>query len=299
MASVLIFQGEFEAAREHLEKALATPDADWRSGRLSRIFSLPRSHALNFLALDMWYLGYPDQASGHQERAMALGREISNVSDRVAGLMFNLWLDVCLRDRQTLGHARSLQSLTTENGLQSFAWLALFFAAWALAEQGQAAEAVDEIERAMSGQSLLSEDFAPPPMASWFYFLLADIYGKAGQTAGALNLVAQALSERDKTGEGRYEADLHRLKGELLLAHDTPNLAEAERSFRTAIEISCGQNATSWELRATTSLARLLRDTNRRDEARATLSDIYNWFTEGFDTPDLKDAKALLDELAG
>jgi predicted ATPase len=230
---------------------------------------------------------------------MALGREISNVSDRVASLMFSLWLDVCLRDRQTLGHARSLQSLTTENGLQSFAWLTLFFAAWALAEQGHPAEAVDEIERAMSEQSLLSEDFAPPPMASWFYFLLADIYGKAGQTDGALNLVAQALSEKDKTGEGRYEAELHRLKGELLLSQDATNLEGAKESFRTAIEISQKQSAKSWELRATVSLARLLRDTNRRDEARTMLADIYDWFTEGFDTPDLKDAKSLLDELNG
>jgi class 3 adenylate cyclase/predicted ATPase len=299
MASELIFQGEFEAAREHLDKALTIPDSDWRSGGPSRTFSLPRSHALNFLALGLWFLGYPDQASRYLERAIALNREISNTADRVAGLMFNLWLDVCSRDRLTLGHARSFQSFATENGRPGFAWLATFFAGWALAEQGHTAEAVDEIERSMSGQSLLSEDLAPPPMASWFYFLLADIYGKAGQTDGALNLVAQALSERDKTGEGRYEAELHRLKGELLLANDTPDLTAAEQSFLTAIEISRKQHAKSWELRSTTSLARLLAKQGKRDEARAMLADIYNWFTEGFDTADLKDAKAMLDELSG
>jgi predicted ATPase len=92
---------------------------------------------------------------------------------------------------------------------------------------------------------------------------------------------------------------MHRVKGELLLAQDASNAAQAEQSFRTAIEISRKQRAKSWELRATTSLARLLRDTNRRDEARAMLADIYGWFTEGFDTADLKDSKALLDELGG
>ena len=87
------------------------------------------------------------------------------------------------------------------------------------------------------------------------------------------------------------------MKGELLLAQDASNAAQAEESFRTAIDISRKQKAKSWELRATTSLARLLAKTDRRDEARAMLAEIYGWFTEGFDTADLKDAKALLDEL--
>ena len=91
---------------------------------------------------------------------------------------------------------------------------------------------------------------------------------------------------------------MHRLKGDLLLAQNYSNAKQAEQSFRDAIEVARRQKAKSWELRATTSLARLLRDTNRRDEARAMLAEIYNWFTEGFDTADLKDAKPLLEELS-
>jgi predicted ATPase len=98
------------------------------------------------------------------------------------------------------------------------------------------------------------------------------------------------------SGQRYYEAELHRLKGKLLLSHSASNAARAEQSFRNAIEIARKQHAKSWELRATTSLARLLRDTNRAD-ARSMLAEIYGWFTEGFDTPDLKDAKALLQEL--
>ena len=102
----------------------------------------------------------------------------------------------------------------------------------------------------------------------------------------------------ERSGARWYEAEVHRLKGELLLAQDASNAAQAEKSFRTAIEISRKQHAKSWELRATTSLARLLAKQGHRDEARAMLAEIYDWFTEGFDTADLKDAKALLDELS-
>ena len=101
-----------------------------------------------------------------------------------------------------------------------------------------------------------------------------------------------------ETEEHFYEAELHRLRAELLLMRADPDREGAERYFHKAIEIARRQSAKSWELRTTTSLARLLRDTNRRDEARALLAEIYNWFTEGFDTADLKDAKALLDELS-
>jgi predicted ATPase len=101
-----------------------------------------------------------------------------------------------------------------------------------------------------------------------------------------------------ETEERYYEAELHRLRGELLLMRSDADREGAERCFRKAIDIARRQRAKSWELRATTSLARLLRDTDRRDEARSMLAEIYNWFTEGFDTRDLKEAKTLLDELS-
>jgi predicted ATPase len=111
--------------------------------------------------------------------------------------------------------------------------------------------------------------------------------------------LTEALAAADEH-EGRFfEAEMHRLKGELLLRQDDLNAAEAKSCFERAIEIARKQSAKSLELRATTSLARLFRGTGRRDEASTMLADIYNWFTEGFDTADLRDAKALLDELVG
>jgi predicted ATPase len=112
-----------------------------------------------------------------------------------------------------------------------------------------------------------------------------------------LRTIDESFPIIERTGQRQHEAEVHRLRGELLLAQDSSNAAHSEKSFRTAIEIARKQRAKSWELRATTSLAQLLAKQGRRDEARAMLAEIYGWFTEGFDTLDLKDAKALLDEL--
>jgi predicted ATPase len=111
-------------------------------------------------------------------------------------------------------------------------------------------------------------------------------------------MLAEALAQVETTQERWYEAELHRLKGELLLVQHQSNAAQAETWFQRSIELARHQSAKSWELRATTSLARLLATRGRHDEARTMLSNIYGWFTEGFDTADLKEAKALLDELS-
>jgi predicted ATPase len=128
--------------------------------------------------------------------------------------------------------------------------------------------------------------------------LLAEAYARKGRTEEALGMLNKALAQIERTGEKSEQAEMLRLKGELLLMRDGGAIAEAEGCFRAALDVARAQEARWWELRATTSLARLLRDTGRRDEACAMLSEIYGWFTEGFDTADMKDAKALLDELS-
>jgi predicted ATPase len=163
---------------------------------------------------------------------------------------------------------------------------------WALSEQGQR-EGIALIREGLAAyQATGAGSFRPYHLA-----LLAGGYRSAGQADEALSAVAEALAWADKNDERFYEAELHRFKGELLLKQDQSNTAEAQRCFQWAIAIARKQSAKSFELRATTSLARLLRKQGRRDEARTMLADIYNWFTEGFDTADLKDAKALLDQL--
>jgi predicted ATPase len=132
----------------------------------------------------------------------------------------------------------------------------------------------------------------------WYLALLAGAYGIVGQTAEGLDAIAEALAQVASTNERFYEAEIYRVKGELLLQHGGPDgAAGAEACFRQALDIARLQSARSWELRAATSLARLWRDQGKRTQARDLLAPIYDWFTEGFDTADLKDAKALLDEL--
>jgi predicted ATPase len=133
---------------------------------------------------------------------------------------------------------------------------------------------------------------------SYALSLLAESHLMAREDEKGLASIAEALRGIETSGQRMHEAELWRLRGELLGLHRDAG-AEAERSFHHALKVAQTQQARSWELRATTSLARLLRDTSRRDEARTRLAEIYNWFTEGFDTADLKEAKVLLDELGG
>ena len=135
--------------------------------------------------------------------------------------------------------------------------------------------------------------------AAYHLALIATALAKAGRFDEALRTIEESLLIIDRTSQRHCEAEVHRLKGELLLVQRTSNAADAEKCFRTAIAIARKQHAKSWELRATTSLARLLAKQRKQDKARTVLVEIYGWFTEGFDTPDLKDAKALLEKLAG
>jgi predicted ATPase len=127
---------------------------------------------------------------------------------------------------------------------------------------------------------------------------LAKGYGDIGEPEQGVRIIDGSLEDVERTLEYPVKAELYRLKGEILLMQAGADAAEAEQQFRTAIDIARSQQARSWELRATTSLARLLAKQGRRGEAHNMLAEIYGWFTEGFDTPDLKDAKALLDELS-
>jgi predicted ATPase len=165
---------------------------------------------------------------------------------------------------------------------------------WALAHQGQAQEGIEQIHQGMIAYRATGAEI----WRLYFLALLAEAYGTTGQLEEGLAGLAEALTLTDTTGERWYEPELYRLKGALLLQQSSDNHLEAETCFQQAIAIAQNQQAKSFELRAATSLARLWQQQGKRDEARQVLGDVYGWFTEGFDTADLKDAKVLLDELA-
>jgi predicted ATPase len=166
---------------------------------------------------------------------------------------------------------------------------------WEVAQQGQAQDGIAQITQGLSAFRATGAVLNQP----YCLALLAEAYGMRGQPEAGLTTLAEALTLVDTTGERWYEAEIHRLKGQLLLQQSPDNTAEAESCFHQAISIAQNQSAKSWELRAATSLARLWQQQGKRQDAYDLLAPVYGWFTEGFDTADLQDAKAFLDELAG
>jgi predicted ATPase len=189
----------------------------------------------------------------------------------------------------------SLMALSTEQGFAYWPGVATVMRGWVLADRGQGEAGITELRAAMANIRAIGVAAELP----WYLALLAGAHATVGQTAEGLDAIAEALTMVASTKERFYEAEIYRVKGELLLKHRGPNtVTEAESCFRQALDIARVQSAKSWELRAAMSLARLWRDESKQAEARDLLAPVYGWFTEGFDTPDLKDAKALLDTLA-
>jgi predicted ATPase len=170
---------------------------------------------------------------------------------------------------------------------------AMILRGWALVEQGHGKESIAQLREGLVAYRATGADLE----SSHWLALLAEAYREIGQPEQGLRVIAEALDHVARTGIVYYEAELHRLEAELGLRLDTPDEQRAETSFRRALEIARRQQAKSWELRAATSLARLWGERGQRAEARDLLAPVYGWFTEGFDTADLKDAKALLDRL--
>jgi len=163
-----------------------------------------------------------------------------------------------------------------------------------MAEQGRHEEGIAQIQEGLAASRTMGVELTRP----YFLCLLADACRETDRLDDGLSASTEALAVANEHENRSHEAEMHWLKGELLLKQNQANAPEAQRCFERAIEIARKQSAKSWELRATTSLAQLLARQGRRDEARTMLAEIYGWFTEGFDTADLKDAKALLDELS-
>jgi predicted ATPase len=185
-------------------------------------------------------------------------------------------------------------ALASEQGLPQWLTAGTMIRGWALAMQGRAEEGTAQIRQALAAWRAMGSGMA----VSHWLVLLAEAYGQAEQAEEGLRLLAEAVVHVDNTGEHKYAAEVYGLKGELLLRQAILDAAQAETCLQQALDIARRQQTKSWELRAATSLARLWQQQGKHAEARALLAPIYNWFTEGFDTADLREAKALLKELA-
>jgi predicted ATPase len=197
----------------------------------------------------------------------------------------------------TQQRAETAIALCVEQGFPFWAAWGVVMRGWALAEQGKAEEGIATMREGLAAYEATGAGMGK----TLFLSLLADAYGKAGQPEAGLQSLSEAFEFLDKANERAYEAELWRLKGEVTLRSKIQSpkskVEDAEECFCKAIDIARKQQAKSWELRATTSLARLWQQRKKSAEAHQALSEIYNWFTEGFDTKDLQEAKALIAEL--
>jgi predicted ATPase len=190
--------------------------------------------------------------------------------------------------------AEKLIALSNEQGFAYWLAWGTIFRGWALAKQEEGEEEIAQIRQGLAAHRATEAELAQP----YFLALLAEAYGRIGKAEEGLTVLAEALDVVNKNRERFYEAELYRLNGELLLALSQENQVEAETCFHKAIEVARWQSAKSLELRTVMNLSRLWQRQGKREEARQMLSLIYGWFTEGFETADLKEAKALLEELS-
>jgi len=245
--------------------------------------------AIAYAACCLWCLGYPDQALSRSQQALALARDLGHpfsLADVLcfAGCMFN----AMRRDATALkDNAEELEHLSNET-VQGWRGTGNCHQGEALVMLGQVQEGMAKIREGMAvHQSFGIRLNLPGTLRS-----LAEAQAKAGHPEEGLITLDEALALVEETDERLWEAELHRLRGELLLMQGDD--VEAEVSLKKAIEVARRQSAKSWELRASTSLARLWQKQGKVDEAGQMLGEIYGWFSEGFDTPDLREARALL-----
>jgi predicted ATPase len=250
---------------------------------------------LSYLAWVLWCLGYPDQALQRSQEALSLARDLSHPFSLVMALDFAALFHQLRREaRAAREQAEAAIALCSEQAFALAGALGTILQGWALAEQEQGEEVMAQIRQGMATFQAIGANLFQPYLLA----LLAETSRKAGQLQEGLNILAEAFALVDKTGEQYYAAQLYRFKGELLLACSTEHHEVAETCFHQALAVARRQQAKSWELQAAMSLSHLWQQQGKRQEAHDLLAEVYGWFTEGFDTADLQEAKALLEALA-
>jgi predicted ATPase len=291
------YLGVLSAARAHLEQAIALdfpqrhPIVDRSGGRDYDV------SARNILAEVLWSLGYPEQAKECSHEALIRARERANPNTLANTLAWAAGLHQHRREGP-LAQERAEACITLATGYGSVAYAAqgTIMRGWALAAQGHGQEGIAQLRQGLAARWAAESVVGRPYHLS----LLAEAYEHIGQTAEGLSAIAEALALVHTTGECVWEAELYRLQGELLrLGKEEQERGRVEECFHQALDVARRQQAKALELRAAMSLARLWQRQGKQAEARDLLAPIYGWFTEGFDTADLQEAQALLEELAG
>jgi predicted ATPase len=295
LAWSLIFSGDYRAALAHLETAASLYRRDEHRDSVLHYGEDIGVSAFGQLSWALLHRGYPDQSVRAADRALALSQQLGHVHTLSHALWHAGMAAVLARDVTTVcTYSNECLALASEHGFALWAVFGRILRGWADAQKGKATTGFARIRDGLAAAEATGTRVTTP----LFLTLLAEALAPAGKVDEALAALDDALATAAISGVTGSNAEIHRLRGELTGRLPYPDPAKAEESFRTALAIAREQGTRCYELRATTSLARLWREQGRRGEARDLLAPVYGWFTEGFDTQDLKEAKALLEELA-
>jgi DNA-binding SARP family transcriptional activator/predicted ATPase len=290
---VSFWQGQLIPAREHLEEAIDGYDPRRHLAHVSLYGQDPKAVCLSRLALVLWHLGYPDRAEQMCQRALSFAGQLSHPFSLAYVHAFAAWLNNDCRNLQaTQEYAANTVSLSRAQGLEWWQAIGTILGGWILSERDEPMKGIVQIQQGIAEYRATKQDLYLP----YSLALLAQAYAKVGKIEQGLKALAEALRFTKTNGMHFWEAEIYGLQGELLLAKGAPEDG-VELCFHQALEVAQRQQAKILELRAAMRLSRLWQKQGKQAEAHRLLAGIYNWFSEGFDTPDLVEAKALLDSL--
>jgi class 3 adenylate cyclase/predicted ATPase len=295
MGVSLTCKGDISAAREHLNFALSLYDPLRHRSLATRFAVDVQLAVLSYRSLTLWMLGYPEAALTDAKDAIRNGRE----TGQAASLMFALYVTAIvhiLRGEYSIATALATELFALAEEKSALLWKAsgMIYEGCVLAETGEPSEGIEKLTAGIAEY----RSTGATVFMTFFLSSLTRAYAELGRLADAWRCIAEATTVVETSKEGLFQVEIDRLAGEIALKSSEPDRAKAEAHLERALSVARCQRAKSWELRAAMSIARLWRDQGKRNEARALLAPVYGWFTEGFDTRDLKEAKALLDELA-
>ena len=295
LATSLLCTGDITEGREHYNQALALYDPAAHRRLATRFGQDVGVTILSWRPLALWLLGYPEAALADLEHALTNAREIGHAATLMLALyVTGLTHILCGNYAAANAQSDEVVPLADEKGSTMWKAYGMLNQGWVFSLTEKAMDAVQTITSGLTAlRSTGSTLWIPSCLAH-----LAPAYAELGQFDDAWRCISEAMTLVETTKETWFEAEVHRIAGEIALKSPEPDAAKAETYFQRALAVARQQQSKSWELRASMSLARLWRDQGKVREARELLAPVYGWFTEGFDTLDLKEAKALLDELA-
>jgi class 3 adenylate cyclase/predicted ATPase len=290
-----VYSGSFAASRDHLQRGLSLYDPDLHSSLMEAHGTEPGIVCLAYLGFVMWFLGFPDRARECSDHALRNAERTRHPFTLAFALAFRAYLCQHLRDVEgTRMYADRTMAISSEHGFLHWTHQARMLEGWALAELGQIDAGLNQIRAGLDAYEAMESQLASP----WFRSLLANAYVKAGRPDAALRALDDALAMTERTGERFFLAEIYRLLGEIMLAQRGPEAAgETETCYQRSLEVCREQQALSWELRTTVSLARLWRQLGKNQHAMDLLVPVCSRFNGGFDTPDVQEAVQLLSEL--